>query len=46
LAARALAPVGGLWTPGITAVYLADPAQHATHVDTALAFWESLLKPG
>ncbi len=44
LIVRALAPVGEIWTPGITAAYLVDPTQHATHIDTALAFWESLLE--
>jgi hypothetical protein len=43
LVVHTLAPVGKPWTPGITAVYLRDTDQHPTHVDTALAFWESLL---
>jgi hypothetical protein len=42
LMTKAIAPAGPVWTPGITAVYLADPTQHATHTETALAFWESL----
>lgn len=42
LVSYAIAPTGPLWTPGITAVYLADPAEHATRTETALAFWESL----
>jgi predicted nucleotidyltransferase len=40
-----LAPMGELWTPGITAVYLDDPAKHSTHLDSALAYWEALLNP-
>ena len=42
LVIKTLEPVGGIWTPGLTAVYLADPSQHVRHIDTALAFWESL----
>jgi hypothetical protein len=42
LVTKAIEPAGPVWTPTITAVYLADPAQHATHTETALAFWESL----
>jgi hypothetical protein len=43
LVAQALGPVGDLWKPGITAVYLDSPAQNSEQIDTALAFWESLL---
>jgi hypothetical protein len=43
LTVRTISPSGTLWTTGTTAVYLADPNQHATHVDQALAFWVSLL---
>jgi hypothetical protein len=43
LVAQALAPAGGLWPPGVTAVYLADPAQHETHAATALSYWNELL---
>ncbi len=43
LVTHTLAPVGPVWTPGITAVYLSPPTQDATHLETALAFWESLL---
>ena len=42
LVSYTLAPVDTVWTSGITAVYLADPSQHITHVETALSYWESL----
>jgi len=42
LVSYSLAPAGPVWKPGITAVYLADPTQHATHTEAALTFWENL----
>jgi hypothetical protein len=41
---QALRPAGGLWEPGVTAVFLRDPQLHPTHLPQALQFWESLLK--
>jgi hypothetical protein len=43
LVAQVLAPVGGPWPAGVTAVWLRDPAQHETQAAVALDFWESLL---
>lgn len=43
LVVQALSPIGDLWKPGITAVYLDSPVQNAEQIETALAFWESLL---
>jgi len=42
LVSYTLAPVGTVCTPGITAVYLADPSQNIAHIETALSYWESL----
>ena len=46
LVEHALAPVGPLWQPGSTSVYLADAAQQPERVDEALAYWETLLGEG
>lgn len=43
LVTQTLAPIGALWTPGITAVYLRDASLHPVQVSEALLFWESLL---
>lgn len=41
---EALAPIGDLWKPGLTSVYLSNPEQHETHLETALEYWETLLE--
>lgn len=43
LVEAALRPFAPRWAAGETAVYLMDPARHATDVEATLAFWESLL---
>jgi predicted nucleotidyltransferase len=43
LAQQATAPAGEAWKPGVTALYLADPARLETHTEEALTFWEALL---
>ena len=43
LVAKTLAPVGTLWHPGITAVYLRDTSKQPELVEEALLFWEGLL---
>jgi len=44
IAALALAPLGGLWAPGATAVQIAtDPAFAPGNVERALRFWQNLL---
>lgn len=43
LVARTLAPVGTLWTHGLTAVFLSDPPQSAPRLESALQFWQDLL---
>jgi len=45
LVAEALAPLGGLWRLGLTAVVADPPAETPAQLDTALQFWESLLSP-
>ncbi len=45
LVAAALAPLGDLWQPGLTAVVVDPPAETPAQLDTALQFWESLLSP-
>jgi predicted nucleotidyltransferase len=42
LVAATLAPIGGVWQPGLTAVYLEPAANAPAEVETALEFWESL----
>jgi hypothetical protein len=43
-AAMALAPVGGLWAPQVTAVQIrTDAAFQPTQIENALAFWRSLI---
>jgi predicted nucleotidyltransferase len=41
---RTLEPVGKLWLPESTALYLKQPSNHPDDVDKATYFWESLLK--
>jgi hypothetical protein len=43
LVAETLAPIGPLWTPGITAIFLRDSAGHPAQVAEALSLWETLL---
>jgi predicted nucleotidyltransferase len=43
LVTQVLAPVGGSWPPGGTAVWLIDSSQHETQAAVALAYWEELL---
>ena len=44
LVAQALAPVGTLWTHGLTAVFLSDAPQSASRLESALQFWQDLLE--
>lgn len=38
-----LAPIGKLWSPHSTAVYLKSPSKHPDDVEAGLAFWKRLL---
>ncbi|MEM7127297.1 MAG: hypothetical protein AAF702_13275 [Chloroflexota bacterium] len=44
LVERAIAPIGPLFAPGITAVCLEDRSQQPARVEEALRFWEELLE--
>ena len=43
LVKEALAPIGPLWQPGSTSVYLAEENEQPARVDEALTYWDSLL---
>ncbi|MEM7031859.1 MAG: hypothetical protein AAF629_20055 [Chloroflexota bacterium] len=43
LVKETLKPVGSLWQPGITTVYLRDTALQPTHTNEVLQYWEHLL---
>lgn len=39
-----LKPIGKLWSPASTAIYLQSPSKHPEDVDKSLSFWNSLLQ--
>lgn len=46
LVTQAIDPTYGVWSPGITAIYLTDPPQDAERLGQALQYWEELLRRG